>query len=77
MTELLDKAISKAQALPPEAQDALAHVMLLYAGEDDSRPIHHLTPEEMADLDEADAEMARGEFATDEEVAAVFAKYRL
>ena len=35
-----------------------------------------LTPEEEADLLEAQAEMRRGEFATGAEVEAVFAKYR-
>ena len=34
-----------------------------------------LTPEEEADLLEAQAEMRRGEFATAAEVEAVFAKY--
>ena len=75
MTKLLDKAIREAQALPPEAQDALAEMMLLYAGADEGRPVYHFTAEEMADLDAADAEIARGELATDDEVAAVFAKY--
>ena len=77
MTELLDKAIRVAQALPPEAQDELAQLMLLFFGEDSRPPFYHFTPEEMADLDEADAEIARGELATDEEVAAVFVKYAL
>jgi hypothetical protein len=77
MTKLLDKAISHAQALPPEAQDALARLMLLYAGDEDTRPVYHFTADEMADLDEADAEIARGEMAADEDVAAIFAKYRL
>jgi predicted transcriptional regulator len=35
-----------------------------------------LTEEERADLREALAEAERGEFATDEEVEAVFARYR-
>lgn len=35
-----------------------------------------LTPEEEADLNEALAEMARGEFASDAEVEAVLSKFR-
>jgi hypothetical protein len=36
-----------------------------------------LTPEEQADLDEAEAEIARGELATDEQIRAMWAKYDL
>jgi hypothetical protein len=36
-----------------------------------------LTPEEEAGLAEADAEIERGELATDEEVRAMWAKYDL
>jgi hypothetical protein len=36
-----------------------------------------LTPDEMADLIEAQAERARGDFATEAEVEAVLSKYRL
>jgi hypothetical protein len=49
-------------------------MLLAYAG--DEEPIVMLTPEEEADLLEAQAEMRRGEFATAAEVEAVFAKYR-
>jgi hypothetical protein len=56
-------------------QDQAARMLLLYAGDDE--PVIELTPEEEADLMEAQAEMARGEFATEVEVQAVFSKYRL
>ena len=36
-----------------------------------------LTPEEEADINDSLAEAARGEFATDEEVRAVWAKHEL
>ena len=75
MTELLEKAVATARGLPPELQDDIARVMLTLAG--DGRPTIELSPEEEADLIEAQAEMARGEFATEVEVQAVFAKYRL
>jgi hypothetical protein len=36
-----------------------------------------LTPDEEADLDAADEEIARGEFATDDEIKAIWAKHGL
>jgi predicted transcriptional regulator len=38
--------------------------------------VYHATPEEVRAIDEALAAVARGEIASDEEAAAVFAKYR-
>ena len=61
--------------LPPEAQDAVARFLLQFAGDDE--PVIQLTPEEEADLAAADEEIARGEFATDEEVRAIWAKHSL
>ncbi len=57
----------------PEMQDEAARIFLAYAGEEE--PILALTPEEEADLMEAQAERQRGEFASEAEVEAVFAKY--
>ena len=56
-------------------QDDLARVLLQLTVEE--QPVYQLTPEEEADLDEADAEIARGEFATDDQVRAVWAKHGL
>lgn len=75
MTKLLEQAVSAARNLPPEMQDDIARMMLSYAG-DDERMIE-LSPEEEADLIEAQAEMARGEFATEAEVQTILSKYRL
>ena len=74
MTKLLDQAFEKAPALPPEMQDQAARMLLVYAG--DEEPVAGLTPEEEADLMEAQAEMARGEFATEAEAQAILRKYR-
>jgi hypothetical protein len=74
MTDLLERAVRTARALSPEMQDEIARMVLAYAGHDE--PVIELTPEEEADLIEAQAEMERGEFATDSEVEAVFSKYR-
>lgn len=76
MTDLLEKAVATARALPPEMQDEIARVVLALAS-DDGESVYQLTPEEEADLDESDAEAARGEFATDEEVRALWAKHGL
>ncbi|WP_020181454.1 hypothetical protein [Methylopila sp. M107] len=74
MTDLLEQAVLTARNLPAERQDDLARMMLSYAGYDE--PVIDLTPEEEADLIEAQAEMERGEFATDAEVEAVLSKFR-
>ena len=73
MTKLLDQAIRRVRALPDEAQDACARVLLRLVDEDG--PVYQLTPEEEADLAQADAEIARGALATDEEVRALWAKH--
>ena len=75
MTKLLEHAVETVRTLPPEAQDAVARFLLQFAGKNE--PVIQLTPEEEADLAAADEEIARGEFATDEEVRAIWAKHSL
>jgi hypothetical protein len=75
MTKLLEKAMAAASALPDEQQDELARVLLQLAGHE--QPPIVLTPEEEADLAEAEAEVARGELASDGQVRAMWAKYDL
>jgi hypothetical protein len=75
MIKLLEQAVEKVRALPLEMQDQAARILLAYAG--DEEPILALTHEEEADLMEAQAEMQRGEFASEAEVEAVFAIYHL
>ena len=75
MTRLLDQAIETVSALPDEAQDDLARILLQFAGVE--QPPYVLTAEEDADIDASLAEAERGEFATDEEVRAVWAKHGL
>ena len=72
MTKLLEHAVDTVRALPAEVQDELARLLLQLAGEE--QPVIQLTPEERADLGDADAEIARGEFATDEQIRAMLAK---
>ena len=75
MTRLLEQAFDKVSTLPDAQQDELARVLLQLAGVD--QPPIQLTPEEEADLAEADAEIARGELDTAEEVRAMWAKHAL
>ena len=75
MTKLLEHAVDVARGLPPDAQDDLARVLLELAGEDQS--VVELTPEESAALDESLAQADRGEYATDDQMRALWAKYGL
>ena len=50
-------------------------MLLQLAGE--AQPLLQLSPEEEASLDESVAEADRGEFATDEQVRAIWAKHSL
>ena len=75
MTQLLEQAFNTVAGLPDEEQDKLARVMLQLAGLD--QPPLQLTPDEEADLAESDAEIARGELATTEEIRAMWAKHEL
>ncbi|MER2269066.1 hypothetical protein [Methylobacterium oxalidis] len=75
MTDLLEKAVETARSLPPELQDEIARVMLAFVGDEGS--VYRLAPEEEAELDESEAAERRGDFATDEEVRAIWAKHGL
>jgi hypothetical protein len=75
MTRLLEQAFSTVAALPDARQDELARVMLQLAGVD--QPPILLTPEEEADLADAESEIESGELATTEEVRAVWEKHGL
>ena len=76
MTKLLDRALAAARSLPPEAQDDIAHVVLQLAGAGNEVPVS-LTPEQQAAIAASKAAAVRGEFASDEEVRAVWAKHGL
>ena len=73
MTKLLDRAIEAARRLPPDEQDNIARAIMQLAGVNDA--ITSLTPEEREAVARSKAAAMRGEFATDEEVRAVWAKY--
>lgn len=75
MTKLLDQAVEAARALPPDLQDDIARVIFQLAGNEE--PAMNLSIEERAALDRSKAAATRGEFATDEQVHAVWAKHGL
>jgi hypothetical protein len=77
MTALLDRALEAARTLPPAAQDDIARVVLRLAGTDDEVLPVELTADEQAAIAVSKAAAARGEFATDEEIRAVWAKHSL
>jgi hypothetical protein len=76
MTKLLDQALEAARRLPEAAQDDIARVVLRLAGADDGASVP-LTAEEHAAIAESKAAAGRGEFATDEQVRATWAKHGL
>jgi hypothetical protein len=75
MTELLERAVETLRGLTPEAQDALTRILLQLAGDDQS--IVRLTADEEESFKAASLEAERGEFATDDEIRAIWAKHGL
>ena len=75
MTKLFEHAVETVRSLPAETQDDLARILLQLAGED--QPVVQLSAEEEASFEESLAQADRGEFATDEQVRAIWAKHGL
>lgn len=75
MTKLLDQALDAARTLPPEVQDDIARVILRLAGTDDL-PVP-LSAAERDAVERSKAAAARGEFATDAEVRALWDRHGL
>lgn len=71
MTKLLDEAVTAIRRLPPEMQDNLGRFLLDLASE------APLLPDEIAALEEAEAEIARGEGISGEEVRAFWRSHGL
>jgi hypothetical protein len=70
----LKHMLSRAQQWSDEDQEELAQAALEIEAR--RHGVYHAAPEELKAIDEALAAVARGEIATDEEVEAVFSKYR-
>ena len=74
MTKLLDHAVETARALPPATQDDIARILLRLTDLDETAPVT-LTSDECTTIAASKAAAGCGEFATDEQVRAVWAKY--
>jgi predicted transcriptional regulator len=70
----IDAVLDCVRTWPLSRQEDAAQVLLQM--EASGTDVDHLSDEERADIQAALEEADRGEFATDEEVAAVFNKYR-
>ena len=75
MTDLLERAVAAARALPPDMQDIVARILLTFAGEDP--PAIQLSADDEASFAESLAQARRREFATDERVRSIWAKHGL
>jgi hypothetical protein len=75
MSVLLDQAIAKVRELPEDEQELAAQALLTFA-KLAKQGTYRLSPEERAVIAESRAQVLRGEFATDAEVEAAYARFR-
>jgi hypothetical protein len=75
MTKELKELLERAQTWPEDAQQELVQLGSTIEGELEAGD-YEPTPEELAAIDEALEQIARGEVATDEEVEAAFQTFR-
>jgi predicted transcriptional regulator len=73
MTKLLEEAVEKLSQLPEGRQNELAQMLIDVAAADLSP--YQLTEEERAAVEEGVAQAERGEFASDEDVAALWQRF--
>ena len=74
MTNLMEKALAAVRRWPASRQDEAAELLLALDRLGEGSYV--ASDEELAAIDEALAQVQRGEFATDEEVEAAFARFR-
>jgi hypothetical protein len=74
VTRLLEQALAALRVLPADAQDEIARVILRLAGKTVATPAP-LSPDERNVIERSKVAAARGEFASDDEVRAVWAKH--
>jgi hypothetical protein len=70
----IDSILDRVRTWPEARQEDAALVLLAMEAQDTD--LYRLSEEERADMDQALEEAARGEVASDEEVAAVFNRFR-
>jgi hypothetical protein len=76
MTKLLDDALAAVRNLSPDEQDNIVRAVLRLTGADDEPPVA-LSTKERAAIAASKSAAARGEFASDEQVRAAWAKHGL
>jgi hypothetical protein len=74
-TDRLAKVLERVEQWPDHARDELAAIAQEIDAELQGQ-VYVLSPEELEAIDRARRDVAEGRFATEEEVEAVFAKYR-
>ena len=73
MNALLQKAVARIRELPEERQNELAEIMLEMA----ENPASWIpTADQLADIEAAKQEAREGKFATDEEMAETWRRFR-
>ena len=77
MSDLMEEAIEALRHVPADQRDEIARVVLQAAGIPSPAAVYVPDPEEAAELAESEAAADRGEFATDDEVRAIWAKHGL
>lgn len=75
MTDLLERAVASARLLPEEQQDEIARAILALAG--DASGLVAMSDDEREAIARSRAAAARGEFASADDVAAVWSKHGL
>ena len=76
MTKLLEQALELVRQLPEDEQDDIARVVLQLTGAESAAPVS-LSREEREAVVRSKAAADRGEYASDEQVKAVWSKHRL
>jgi hypothetical protein len=75
MTALLERALAAASALPDDVQDEAARAVLSYFGQE--LPSFDRTAEDQQAVARSREACAMGEFASDEQIRAIWAKHGL
>jgi len=77
MTSLLEKAVEATRALPPDAQDEIARLMLRLARPEEDDLCLDLTVCEQRAIEHSKRAAARGAFASDDAVRAAWSRHGL
>jgi len=72
--EQIEQILERVRTWPAERQEDAAAILLEMEQQDSS--LYELSEEELAEIEVALEEADRGEFATDEEMKALFDRYR-